>query len=175
MLLGNGNGTFAPARNFAVLQAPQSIALDFFGGHSGSAVVSTPLNEVAVYQDVVSYPAAASRISVARSALTFNVNTKLYDQTVTLTNAGGTITGPIYLVLDNLSPAAEITGAGAVTSCGGFGRNNPYVSVAGPLLSGASAKLTLQFVNPRKLPFINYTPVVLVGSPMRLRGLVHTL
>src|SRR5208282_623180 len=78
LLLGNGNGTFAPAKNFAVLQAPQSIALDFFGGHSGFAVVSTPLNEVAVYQDVVSYPAAASRVSVARSPLTFNINTKLY-------------------------------------------------------------------------------------------------
>ena len=38
------------------------------------------------------------------------------------------------------------------------------------VLSGASLKLTLQFVNPRKLPFINYTPVVLVGSPMRLKG-----
>jgi hypothetical protein len=105
-------------------------------------------------------------MGVTFGAFTLNPITGRYVQTVTLTNnSGGTITGPISLVLDNLSANASLfnaTGTTAVVLPAG----SPYLDSATTLANGQSVGLTLQFTNPTNAA-ITYSARVLAGPGSR--------
>jgi hypothetical protein len=119
---------------------------------------------------VASGPQCASDVSgstsVTRSGYSYSVVKKSYAQTVTLTNtSSAAMTGPISLVLDNLSSNATLSNASGSTSCAAP-LASPFLSVVGPLNPGASASVVLQFNDPTKAA-ISYTTRVLAGSGQR--------
>jgi uncharacterized repeat protein (TIGR01451 family) len=119
---------------------------------------------------VASGPQCASDVSgstsVTRSGYSYSIVTKSYAQTVTLENtSSAAITGPISLVLDNLSSNAILSNASGSTSCASP-LASPFLSVAGPLNPGASVSVVLQFNDPTKAG-ISYTTRVLAGTGQR--------
>lgn len=105
----------------------------------------------------------SSTVSVVRSGYSYNVVTKRYAQTVTLTNNNSSaITGPISLVLDNLSSNATLFNASGTTACAAP-LGSPYLTLSGPLNGGGSATVLLQFTDPTKTG-ITYTTRVLAGG-----------
>ena len=101
-----------------------------------------------------------------RSGFSYSIVSKRFAQTITLTNAGSnSITGPISLVLDNLSSNATLFNASGTTSCTAPA-GSPYVTIAGPLNSGANATAVVQFTDPTKAG-ITYTTRVLAGGGNR--------
>lgn len=94
----------------------------------------------------------------------YNPRTRRYEQRVTLTNdSRERVAGPIWLVLDDLSPYVRLFNAS-----GRLSPHSPYVEVAGRegLASGASVSVLLEFVNPSRRA-ISYRPRVLAGSGAR--------
>ena len=106
---------------------------------------------------------AGTPVLVAPSGFSYSILTKRYAQTVTLRNAtGAPISGPIFLVLDNLSAGATLLNGSGHTTCAAPS-GSPYVSVPGGLAAGASATVVLQFTNPSNAA-IAYTSRVLSGA-----------
>jgi photosystem II stability/assembly factor-like uncharacterized protein len=102
-------------------------------------------------------------IQITRSGYGYNFTTGRFYQTVTLTNSGsGVISGPISLVLDNLSSNATLFNAEGNTVCAAP-LGNPFIKLSGPLNPGARASVVLQFSNPTKAG-ITYTTRVLAGG-----------
>ena len=88
-----------------------------------------------------------------------------YTQTVTLRNSDGPISGPVSLVLDNLSGNAVLANGSGTTSCASpLGSSYINVNVGSDVLFNPRerATVTLQFANPSGQP-ITYTPRVLGG------------
>jgi hypothetical protein len=57
-------------------------------------------------------------VAVTRSGFSYSPLAKRYAQTLALTNtAGSTITGPIYVILDNLTSSAALYNTGGSTAC----------------------------------------------------------
>ena len=76
---------------------------------------------------------------------TYNSLTKLWSETVTLTNkTGSTLTGPLSLEMTNLPSGVVLTDATGTTN------GNPYIRFlsSGRLKPGASVSLTLTFTAP---------------------------
>jgi len=111
-----------------------------------------------------------SEFYITRSGYVFNFGTKLFYQTVKLTNIGSAeIGGPIELVLDHLSPNGSLSNQSGVTTCAAPLDNNPYlnspyiVATGATLLPGASVSVVLEFSNPTKAPTA-YTQRMLAGA-----------
>jgi hypothetical protein len=102
-------------------------------------------------------------VAVTRSGFSYSPLLKRYAQTLTLTNtSGSTITGPIYVILDNLSTGAALYNAGGSTACAAP-TGSPYISIAGPIGAGASTNVVLQFSDPTNAA-ITYTARFLAGT-----------
>jgi hypothetical protein len=118
-------------------------------------------------QLTITSPTCASNVTasvaVTRSGFSYSPLSKRYAQTLTLTNtAGSMITGPIYVILDNLTTSAALYNTGGSTACAAP-TGSPYVSIAGPIGAGASTNVVLQFTDPTNAA-ISYTPRFLAGS-----------
>jgi uncharacterized cupredoxin-like copper-binding protein len=105
-------------------------------------------------------------IGITYGGITMNPLSGQFFQTVTLrNNSTGTITGPISLVLDQLSSNATLVNAtGTTTEVAPAG--SPYVNATVNLAPGQSVNVTLQFTNPSR-DAITYTARVLAGPGAR--------
>jgi hypothetical protein len=102
-------------------------------------------------------------VSVTRSGYSYGIVTKRYAQTVTVANTSGSaITGPISLVLDDLSSNAGLYNSAGTTACAAP-LGSPYVTVPGPIAPGKSTTVVLQFTDPTKTG-ISYATRVLAGG-----------
>ena len=110
-----------------------------------------------------------AKVQITRSAFRFNNNTRTYVQRVTIKNTSTTpITGPISLVLDNLSSNASVAAdSGITTIVAPLG--SPYLNfvLSGTSLApGATATVGINFVDPTNT-LITYTPRILAGAGTR--------
>jgi hypothetical protein len=102
-------------------------------------------------------------VAVTRSGFSYSPLAKRYAQALTLTNtAGSTITGPIYVILDNLTSSTALYNTGGSTACAAP-TGSPYVSIAGPISAGASTNVVLQFTDPTNAA-ISYSARFLAGA-----------
>ena len=102
-------------------------------------------------------------VAVTRSGFSYSPLSKRYAQTLTLNNtAGSTITGPIYVILDNLTAHAALYNTGGSIACAAP-TGSPYVSIAGPIGAGASTNVVLQFTDPTNAA-ISYSARFLAGA-----------
>ncbi len=84
-------------------------------------------------------------------------------QTLTVTNStGGSVAGPVNIVISNLSPAVTLTNLSGTSGCASSG--SPYVTAlpSGSLAPGASATVELIFRNPLLSGF-TYSATVTAG------------
>jgi hypothetical protein len=112
----------------------------------------------------------SAQVSVSRGSFRLNRKTDRYVQTVTLRNTSSSpITGPVSLVLDNLSSNATLFNTSGVTACAaptGSSYVNISVGADNILSAGERARVTLEFVNSSNQG-ITYTTRVLAGSETR--------
>ena len=106
-------------------------------------------------------------VGVTLGGISYNPFSRRYSQIVTLrNNTAGPITGPLSLVLDNLSSNATLlnpTGSTILMLPSG----SPYVNASpSSLAAAASVSITLLFTNPTDTP-ISYTTRVLAGPGSR--------
>jgi hypothetical protein len=159
----NGSGTATlPGASLAGINAgsyPNGVQASFAGdtvyaASSGTAALTvSPMNVSGV-------------IGIVKGGMGYNIATGRFAQIVTLTNnSGSTITGPISLVLDNLSSNAAAYGASGTTSSLAP-PVSPYFNYGGNLAPHQSVSITLQFTNPSKAS-ISYTTRVLAGPGAR--------
>jgi len=85
----------------------------------------------------------AGPVSLSFGSITYNTKTKLYSETVTLTNkTSGPLTGPLSLELTNLPSGVVLTDATGTTN------GNPYIRFLNSgktIKKGASVSITLTF------------------------------
>ena len=105
-------------------------------------------------------------IGVTYSGVTINPTTRRYVQTVTLkNNSSASITGPVSLVLDQLTANVSLYNAtGTTTALLPVG--SPYVTASTDLAPGQSIAIQLQFINTGNVTF-NYVTRVLAGPGSR--------
>jgi hypothetical protein len=139
-----------------LLGGPHTITV----AYSGDATFTpgkAALTEVVRLKDV------SAQVRVTRFTLR-HLADNLFRQTLRLRNSSRTaIQGPLYLVLDGLTPGVSL-----VNVTGSTGTNvrpgDPYLQLPVlQLLPGQSVKLDLQFADPRHVP-IRFTPLTLAGS-----------
>jgi WD40 repeat protein len=108
----------------------------------------------------------SNQVQVTLGGFRLNRTTGRFVQTVTLTNTGNAITGPISLVMDSLSSNAGLfNSAGATSATSPAG--SPYLNILGSdMAAGASLTITVEFTNPTK-GAITYTTRVLAGPGNR--------
>ena len=106
-------------------------------------------------------------LSVTRGGFIYNRGTKIYSQTVTITNSGSSIvTGPISLVLDGLVNGT-LTNATGTTDSSSPPSGSPYINLTvGSLAPGASAMVTLLFSDSGNAS-ISYTTRTITGAGPR--------
>ena len=95
----------------------------------------------------------SGQISAATSGFVYSRASKLYIGTVTITNTGAAITGPVAVALNSLTSGVTLTNA--------LGQYNsaPYTSITNSgLAAGASITIPLSFSNPSNAK-INFNPV----------------
>jgi uncharacterized protein len=149
----------------ALLEGNETVTLTL--GDTGSYDTGTPSTAtVTIADNAVQPPSVQSGILVIRGGFVLDRRTSLFVQADTLTNTtANPIAGPIYLVLDNLSSNATLTGStGTTTTVAPLG--SPYVQVIPPngsLASGASITTVLNFANPTRAA-ITYTTRILSGG-----------
>jgi hypothetical protein len=106
-------------------------------------------------------------VTVAKSGFTYNVVTKRFNQSVTITNTTqNAVPGPISLVLDGLSANASLYDPAGTTDAQSVPAGSPYANTASGLAPGQSVTVALQFTDPT-MAGITYTPRVLAGSALR--------
>jgi hypothetical protein len=106
---------------------------------------------------------ATSLVAAKRGGYIYSMGTGRFTEMVTLTNTSAApVTGPIALVLDNLTSGVSLENAAGATNCT-EPVGSPYASAAGGLAPGQSVTLNLQFTDPA-MSAISYTPRVLAGS-----------
>jgi len=105
----------------------------------------------------------SASISVTRGGFSFSPVTHKFGQFITITNTSSvTVTGPIKIVLDNLSAGATATSTTGVTSCDApF--NSPYYKVNVSLGPGGATTTSFVFDDPTKAA-ITYNTRVLAGA-----------
>jgi hypothetical protein len=103
-------------------------------------------------------------LQVVRGGFTLNRRTGQFTQPVTITNqTSSTISGPVNLVLDNLSSNTTLVG-GAGTTSANAPTGSPYVvATAGNIAPGASVTVTLTFTMPAS-GSISYNPRTVLGT-----------
>jgi hypothetical protein len=105
-------------------------------------------------------------IAFTYGGITLNPTTRRYVQTVTLKNkTSSAISGPISLVLDNLSAGVTLYGATGTTSLM-LPAGRPYMNANVNLAAGQSVSIQLQFANSGNAPF-TYQARVLAGAGSR--------
>ena len=106
-------------------------------------------------------------VVVTLGGISYNPFSKRYSQIVTLqNNTAGPITGPLSLVLDNLSSNATLANPSGSTVLM-LPSGSPYANAsASSLAAGASVSITIHFTNPTDTP-ISYTTRVLAGPGSR--------
>ena len=108
-----------------------------------------------------------SSITVTRGGFVLNPVTGRYAQTVTVTNISiNTITGPVSLVLDSLSPNAMLFNATGVTDALELPAGSPYLNSVVTLAPGQNTSFALQFADPSHAA-ISYSTRVLAGPGAR--------
>ena len=168
----SGDGIFHNGDSVTVL-ATANAGYNFLNWTAGSVVVSTSasytftagasLNLTANFTPITD---VTGRVTVRRGGFRYSHTTGRFVQTVTLTNTGGALTGPVSFILGGLSANAALfnrTGlTGALPSAG-----SPYLDiVSGSMAAGASLTVALEFTDPTKGP-INYSTRVLAGPGTR--------
>ncbi len=129
-----------------------------FGGYDNVATVND-LSDLFLPGTI---PAPA--VQVTPGQIVFNPHTEIYSQQVLVTDSGtGLAAGPLWLVLDDLSPNATLlNAAGLTTVLAPLG--SPYVQVtpegASVLGPKQSRSLLLQFENPSQAPITYNARVV---------------
>jgi hypothetical protein len=143
---GNGSFSFTPASAVAAGSEITATATDPGGNTSEFSAPETVRTDV------------TAALSVKYGGFVFNRSTRLFSQTLTITNTSGSaITGPIVLVLQNLKNAALVNQSGTF-------QGNPYVTIlaGGSLGAGQSLTVTLFFSDPT-FAAISYTAEFLAG------------
>jgi uncharacterized repeat protein (TIGR01451 family) len=139
--------------NFSV-QATNSGNLNFLAGVSGTGFVDTnPTNDTASTNIVVS-DFSGQLIATNASAMTYNPQTGLMEQTITLANIG-----------TNSVPAARVIVSGLTNrlyNSVGTNNGNPFVLYSSTLDINQSVNLVLEYFIPTRLP-ITVTNYVAVG------------
>jgi hypothetical protein len=111
---------------------------------------------------------ASSQVSIIRGGFRYNRGTGRFMQQVTLT-ATAAVSGPVSLVLDNLSGNATLYGATGATTCT-TPQGSPYINANvgsdNTLTAGERVTVVLEFVNPSKQG-IAYTTRILAGADNR--------
>ena len=111
---------------------------------------------------------ASSQITVARGGWRYNHATNTYMQTITLTNKGTALTGPVTLVLDNLTSTSQLVSGAGTTTCGSatgsFYQNANLI--ANGLAPGESTQIYLSASNS-STQTITFTTRVLAGTGVR--------
>jgi len=107
---------------------------------------------------------ASSLVSVAQSPYRYNASTKLYDQTVTITNTSGiNIKKPVNLIVENLSSGVTLSNSAGSSTCAAAG--SPYVSTGEGLAAGKSVRVSMKF-SAASAQDISWSPEVTVqGAP----------
>lgn len=106
-------------------------------------------------------------LAVTRGPYVFNLSTGRFVQTVSVTNtSSNAVTGPISLVLDNLSTNAILFNLTAATDAQAAPAGSPYVNASATLSPGQTVSFTLQFTDPARTA-ITYSARVLAGSGAR--------
>jgi len=150
-VIGNlGNNAVSQGR--ILFQAFLNVPGPFFGG---------------IY--LASPPCAANitkNVTLTRGGFLLDHATGEFVESVTITNSGlAAISGPISVVVSNLSAGATLANSSGVSTCSAQG--SPYFSVplgAGNLLSsGASETFVVGFTDPSRAA-ISYTPMVTAGA-----------
>ena len=104
-----------------------------------------------------------SNVSATRSGISFSPVTQRFGQVITITNtSSATITGPIKLVLDNLSSNAKLVNATGSTSCDAP-IGSPYVQMNVTLPPGHIVTTPVVFTDPTKAA-ITFDTRVLGGA-----------
>ncbi len=106
---------------------------------------------------------AVSQVQVTGGTLEYNPGTQRYQQSVTLHNYGGALTG-VALVLDGLTGVAGLYQPSGSTYCA-LPAESAFREV-GTMAAGQSVALTLEFPGPQNGPF-GYTARVLAGAGQR--------
>jgi hypothetical protein len=120
-----------------------------------------------VYGLFLASPACAaidtSLVSITLSSLSYNPTTKIYSQTATVTNTSSSnITGPLSLLVTNLTAGTTMTNESGVTICeapAGSAYINLNLGTKNVLPKAKSSTVTLQFKNPNT-GNITFTPQV---------------
>jgi hypothetical protein len=111
---------------------------------------------------VCSAEALGSGITVTASGFRINRSNGHWLQTLTITNNGGSPSGPVNVALVGLSSTATLTNNTSGTACTSPA-GLPYVNVSSNLNVGDSTTFNLDFLNPSNAS-ISYTTKVLAGS-----------
>jgi hypothetical protein len=108
-----------------------------------------------------------SSVTVTPGGFVLNPVTGRFAQTVTITNASAnTITGPISLVLDGLSPNATLFNGTGTTDALELPAGSSYLNSSATLAPGQNTSFALQFSDPTHTTII-YTTRVLAGPGAR--------
>jgi hypothetical protein len=137
-------------------------------GMSGTANVSnlTLINSTHVIGNAIASPTALNvggQFSVSLGGFSYSRATNTWGQTVTLTNNGPAIDGPVTLVADALTASVSMANAMGSTQCAAPAGSSYMLISAGPIASGQLISVRLQFNNPNGV-LISYTPRVMAGS-----------
>lgn len=137
-----------------------SLGTHTFSVNSVDNVNNAGSNSV-VFSVVQTASDVTNSVTVTRGPIVLNPVTKRYAETVTVTNSSAnTVTGPISLVLANLTNATLFNATGTTSFATPLG--SPYVSANVNLALGQSVSFALQLTNPTKAA-ITYTTRVLAG------------
>lgn len=111
------------------------------------------------YFNLTTSQEVTNSVSIMRSPLAQSRTTTTYNGSVTITNTSGqTISGPIQIVFDDLTPGVTL-----VNQTGTFA-GDPYITATiESLAPGASVKVPVRFSNPSNVP-ITYTPRIYSGT-----------
>ena len=135
---------------------------------AGQPRIAGPAVDVGAYEaQKVAVTDVTSQVTLQRGGFVFNRATQRYAQQITLTNSsGGTIAGPVSLVLDGLTNAVTLSGQTGVTATLPPA-GSAYVDLfAADLAPGVLVTRQLQFADPSNQA-IGYTPRVLAGPGNR--------
>ncbi len=147
-----------------ILEGIETITLTL--SDTGSYDVGSPASATVLIADDVRPPAPQPGISVSRGGFVLDRRSGLFVQGDTLSNVtSAPILGPIYLLLDNLSPNAALSNS-AGNSANTTPLGSPYILVLGAnssLAPGASVGIVLTLANPTRTG-ITYNTRVLSGG-----------
>ncbi len=163
---------FTAGSSITVTAAPNACYL--FSSYSGAIIGTTnpAMLLINAPQSVVANFASNAKSDVTPQMTTqvsgfrYNRITNSYLQSLTVSNGGSALNGPVYVALDSLSAGATLTGSLGTTQCASPA-GSPYVLLSNTGIgAGQSLTLSLQFISPAGPPFL-YTPRYLAGSGLQ--------